>query len=196
MNAFDFIRIARDAGAKLSADGPLLVVEAEDPPPPQVFDMLRTHKPEILELLYAERRAVIRYVNNNFQSSPLGQCAHCGGAGNTFVAMFVGENRADIHAMCHPAWIAAREAKARVALGFDTPAYVDAERDAELARLRAKGLPAELGWKASELFDVLGTVRLADLGAQGKRVEALDHDPARFSDEGTNNRVQSENSGD
>jgi len=68
MNAFDFIRIARDAGAKLSADGPSLVVEAENPPTPQLFDMLRAHKPEILELLHAERRAVVRYVNAQFQS--------------------------------------------------------------------------------------------------------------------------------
>ena len=78
MNAFDFIRIARDAGAKLSADGPSLVVEAENPPTPQLFDMLRAHKPEILELLHAERRAVVRYVNDQFQTSPLGQCAHAG----------------------------------------------------------------------------------------------------------------------
>jgi hypothetical protein len=143
MSALDFVRIARAAGARLSADGPSLVVEAEGPLPPQVFDMLRAHKPEILELLHAQRRAVVRYVNEQFQSSPLGQCAHCGGgsrSGDPFVAMFAGENRADIHAMCHPAWIAAQEAKARVALGIDAQVGVGVERDPTLAKLRAEGL--------------------------------------------------------
>jgi hypothetical protein len=122
MSALDFVRVARAAGARLSADGASLVVEAEDPLPPQVFDMLRAHKPEILELLHAEHRDVVRYVNEQFRSSPLGQCAHCGGGSPSdvcFVALFVGENRADIHASCHPAWIAAQEAKARVALGIE-----------------------------------------------------------------------------
>lgn len=144
MSAFDFVRIARAVGARLSADGPSLVVEAENPPPPQVLDMLRAHKPEILELLHAERRAVVRYVNDQFQSSPLGQCAHCGGgsrSGDPFVAIFVGENRADVHASCYPAWIAAEEARARVALGIEAPVDVAAERDAAVAKLRAEGLP-------------------------------------------------------
>ena len=143
MSAFHAIHAARAAGAKLSVDGPSLVVEAENRPPPQVFDMLRAHKPEILELLHAERRAVVRYVNDQFQASPLGQCAHCGGgsrAGDPFVAMFVGENRADLHASCHPAWIAAQEAKARVGLGIDAQVGVGAERDPTLAKLRAEGL--------------------------------------------------------
>ena len=41
--------------------------------------MLRAHKPEILELLQAERRAVVRHIANHFQSSPPGRCALCGG---------------------------------------------------------------------------------------------------------------------
>jgi hypothetical protein len=98
------------------------VLEAESPPPPQVFDMLRARKPEILELLQAERRAVLRHIADHFQSSPLGQCAHCGGdrrADDPFVTIFVGEDRADIHASCHPAWIAGQEANARAGLGID-----------------------------------------------------------------------------
>ena len=58
MSVLNIIRIARAAGAKLIVDGSSLVLEAESPPPPQVFDMLRAHKPEILELLQAERRAL------------------------------------------------------------------------------------------------------------------------------------------
>lgn len=137
MSALDIIRIARAAGAKLIVDGSSLVLEAESPPPPQVFDMLRAHKPEILELLQAERRAVLRHVADHFQSSPLGQCALCGGgscADDPFVLVFVGEDRADFHASCHPAWIAEQEAKARVALGIETLADIFAEHDASSSR--------------------------------------------------------------
>jgi hypothetical protein len=120
--ALDAIRIARAAGAKLTVDGPSLVLEADDPPPPRLFDMLRTHKPEILELLRTERQAIVRYVNAHFQSSPPAHCAHCGGDGrelDPFVTIFVGEEHADVHASCYPAWIAAREFEARAALGLE-----------------------------------------------------------------------------
>src|SRR5277367_3068627 len=142
MNAFDFIRIARDAGAKLSADGPLLVVEAEDPPPPQVFDMLRTHKPEILELLYAERRGVIRYVNNNFQSSPLGQCAHCGGAGNTFVAMFY---QVPKRPTLVPISQISRDLIQRCGGGFEMAAPISLRGDFDGPMLRALALAERVG---------------------------------------------------
>ena len=58
----------------------------------QMFNMLRRHKPEILELLQAERRAVLRHITDHFQSSPLGWCAYCGSgerSGDPFVALFV-----------------------------------------------------------------------------------------------------------
>ena len=141
MSALDVIRIARAAGAKLVVDGASLVLEAESPPPPQVFDMLRAHNPEILELLQAERRAVLRHIADHFQSSPLGQCAHCGGdrrADDPFATIFVGEDRADIHASCHPAWVAELEAEARVALGIETPVGIRPESDASHVETRAK----------------------------------------------------------
>ena len=118
------IRIARAVGAKLSADGRSLVLEADNPPPQEVFDDLRAHKPEILELLGEERRAIVMWINNHFKSSAPGRCAQCGDdsrVGDPFVAIFVGEDRAEIHASCHPAWVAEQEAEARVALGIDPP---------------------------------------------------------------------------
>jgi hypothetical protein len=151
----DVIRVARAAGAKLIADGPALVLEAKNPPPQQLFEMLRAHKSEILEALRAERRAVVRYVNDHFQSSPLDHCAHCGGdrrAGDPFVAILVGEDSADVHASCHPAWIAEQEAKARIALGIDTPIAVNAKRDAPNVFARAKPY-SHLGRPAVDLID-------------------------------------------
>ena len=71
-----------------------------------------------------EPRALVRWIADHFQSSPLGQCAHCGSdrrADDPFVTIFVGEDRADIHASCHPAWITEQEANARAALGIELP---------------------------------------------------------------------------
>jgi hypothetical protein len=141
VSALDVIRIARAAGTKLIVDGSSLVLEGDSPPPPQVFDMLRAHKPEILELLQAERRAVVRHIATQFQSSPPGRCAHCGDGkreDDPFVLVFVGEDRADLHASCHPAWLAQQEAKARVALGVETPVSIGPECDASHIETRDK----------------------------------------------------------
>ena len=124
MSVAEALKAARAVGIHVEIDGDSIVLEAEQAPPAQILDTLRAHKPEILELLQAERRAVLRHIADHFQSSPLGQCAHCGGerrADDPFVTIFVGEDRADIHASCHPAWIAEQEANARVALGIDPP---------------------------------------------------------------------------
>ena len=124
MSVAEALKAARAAGIQVGIDGNSIVLEAEHAPPAQMLDMLRAHKPEILELLQAERRAVVRHIANHFQSSPPGRCAHCGGdrrADDPFVAIFVGKDRADLHASCHPAWIAEQEAEARAALGIDPP---------------------------------------------------------------------------
>jgi hypothetical protein len=125
VSAVDVIRIARAAGANLMADGSSLVLESESRPPQRVFDLLRAHKPEVLDCLREERRALVRHIANHFQSAPPGQCAHCGGdsrQADPLVVIFCGTDRADIHASCHPAWIAGQESKARAALGIEMPA--------------------------------------------------------------------------
>ena len=141
MSAFDLVRVARAAGATLSVDGGSLVLEADNPPPQEVFDGLRARKAEILELLREERRAIVMWINNHFKPSAPGRCALCGDdsrVGDPFVAISVGEDRADVHALCHPAWVAEREAEARVALGMETPVGIRPECDASCVETRAK----------------------------------------------------------
>jgi hypothetical protein len=124
MSAAEAIVAARAAGVHLGIDGSSLVLEAQDTPSPQLLDVLRAHKFEILDMLRDERRAVLVWINDNFRASQFGACAHCGGGecpADPFVLIFVGETRADIHASCHPAWNAQQEAKARVALGIENP---------------------------------------------------------------------------
>ena len=119
MSAAKAVIEARAAGIQLCVENDDLLLKASVPPPAAVIDMLRAHKPEIIELLQAERRTVLRHIANRFQSSPPGRCAHCGGdrrADDPFVTIFVGDDRADVHASCHTKWFARQEFEARAVL--------------------------------------------------------------------------------
>jgi len=134
--------MARRSGFKLEVDGDDLAFEAPNLPRSHaILGALGSRKPEVVSLLREERRAVVRWINDRFQPSPLGQCAHCGCGGregDPFVAIFVGENRADVHASCHPAWIAAQEVEARVALGVEMQVDGGVEPDAATIETRAR----------------------------------------------------------
>jgi hypothetical protein len=123
VNAAQALTAARAAGIQVAIDGDSIVLEAECPPPTPVLDMLRAHKPEIIDCLRAQRSAIVRYLNDHFESSLPGRCAHCGGGcgSDPFVALFCGTDHAELHAGCHPGWVALRESEARVALGIDPP---------------------------------------------------------------------------
>ena len=141
MSALDLVRMVRAAGAKLSVDGSSLVLEADSPPPQEVFDGLRTHKAEILELLGEERRAIVMWINSHFTSSLPGRCAYCGGDGSPadpFVILFCGVHRAEVHTGCHATWTAEQEDAASVALGISTPADIGPECDASPTETRAR----------------------------------------------------------
>ncbi len=134
VSAVDALRLARRSGFRLEVDGDDLVYEVPDDPVASfIIGVLRRHKPQIVDLLRDERRAVVRWIAENFRSSPIGQCALCGGGkreDDPFVLVFVGQDRADFHASCHPEWIAAMEATARLALGIEKRADVSAEPNA------------------------------------------------------------------
>ena len=125
ISAVDALKLARRSGFKLEVDGDNLAYEVPDYPVAySIIDVLRQHKPEIVGLLRDERRAVVRWIADNFRSSPIGQCPLCGGGkreDDRFVRVFVGEDRGDLHAGCYPAWVALRESEARAALSIDPP---------------------------------------------------------------------------
>jgi hypothetical protein len=124
MSVAEALKAARAAGIQVAIDGDAIVLEAEHAPPAQMLDTLRARKPEVLELLQAERRAVVRWIAENFRSSPIGQCALCSDGGredDPFLLVFVGEDRADLHASCHPIWLAEQEVKAGTVLGIGPP---------------------------------------------------------------------------
>jgi hypothetical protein len=126
MRVDDVLRMAKSAGVTVTVEGYDLVLEHDADLPAHLFAMLRHYKPELVSALLmrqAEQRSLItQWINDHFTGSPPGICAHCGGAeraADPFVTLFVGCDRGDVHASCHQAWRAAREAEARRALGLE-----------------------------------------------------------------------------
>ncbi len=142
ISATDVLKLARRNGFKLGVDSDDIAFEVPDYPIAYpIIDVLRQQRTEIVNLLREERRAVVRWIADNFRSSPIGQCALCADGkreDDPFVLVFVGEDRADLHASCHPAWLAEQEAEARVALGIETSVDVRPECDASCIETRAK----------------------------------------------------------
>ena len=125
MTVTEALELARLQGVEVTLDGNDLVLKAEAAPPPRLLAILGRGKWDIVAALRLreaeERRRIVQWVNDNFASSPPGVCAHCGEgarAEDPFVLLFVGNDRGEVHASCHSAWIAQREAQARSALGL------------------------------------------------------------------------------
>lgn len=122
----DVLRVAESAGVTVLVEGYDLVLEHEAAPPPNLVAMLRHYKPELVSALRMrqadQRSLIIQWINDHFASSPPGVCAHCGDGprpDDPFVLLFVGNDRGEVHASCHPTWLAEREAEACSALGID-----------------------------------------------------------------------------
>jgi hypothetical protein len=125
MTVDDVLRMANSAGVTVLVEGYDLVLEHDADPPANLVAMLRHFKRELVSALrmrQAEQRSLItQWVNDHFASSPAGVCAHCGDGPRSkdpFVLLFVGNDRGEVHASCHSAWIAQQEAQARSALGL------------------------------------------------------------------------------
>jgi hypothetical protein len=126
MTVDDVLRMANSADVTVFVEGYDLVIEHDVDPPANLVAMLRRFKPELVSALrmrQAEQGSLVtQWINDHFISSPLGVCAYCRGgerADDQFVLLFVGDDRADVHASCHQAWREAREAEARSALRID-----------------------------------------------------------------------------
>jgi hypothetical protein len=119
------LELARRHGVNVMLDGDSLHLEADAPPPNGLLAILGRGKWDIVAALRLreaeERRRIVQWVNDNLTSSPAGVCAHCGDGPrleDPFVLLFVGNDRGEVHASCHSAWLAEREVEARGALGL------------------------------------------------------------------------------
>jgi hypothetical protein len=117
------LELARLQGVEVTLDGDDLVLKAEAAPQPRLLAILGRGKWDIVGALRLreaeERRRIVQWVNDHFTASPPGVCAHCGDGPRSedpFVLLFVGNDRGEVHASCHSAWLAEREAEARRAL--------------------------------------------------------------------------------
>jgi hypothetical protein len=126
MTVDDALALARSHGVRVTIDGDDLALEADAPPPLRLLAILGRGKRDIVGALRLreaeERRCIVQWVNDHFTPSPPGVCASCGDGprpDDPFVLLFVGSDRGEVHASCHPTWLAEREAEARRALGFD-----------------------------------------------------------------------------
>jgi hypothetical protein len=122
----DALKLARDCGVRVTLEGSDLALEADAPPPNGLLAILGRGKWDIVAALRLreaeERRSIVQWVNDHFASSPPGVCAYCGDGPRSedpFVLLFVGNDRGEVHASCHPAWLAEREAEACKALGLE-----------------------------------------------------------------------------
>lgn len=126
MTVTEALQLARLQGVEVTLDGDELVLEAEAAPPPGLLAILGRGKWDIVAALrlreVEERRRVTLWINDHFASSSPGVCAHCGNGPrpeDPFVLPFVGNDRGEVHASCHPLWLTERKAEARRALGLD-----------------------------------------------------------------------------
>jgi hypothetical protein len=120
------LQLARSQGVEVTLDGNDLVLRAEAAPPPGLLAILGRGKWDIVAALRLreaeERRRIVQWVNDHFASTPPGVCAHCGDGPrpeDPFVLLFVGNDRGEVHASCHPLWLTEREDEARRALGLE-----------------------------------------------------------------------------
>ena len=123
MTVTEALELARSQGVEVTLDGDDLVLEAEAAPPPGLLAILGRGKWDIVAALRLreaeERRRIVQWVNDHFASSPPGVCAYCGDGPRSedlFVRLFVGNDRGEVHALCHAVWLTEREAEARRAL--------------------------------------------------------------------------------
>ena len=125
MTVEEALELARRHGVNVMLDGDSLHLEADAPPPNGLLAILGRGKWDIVAALRLreaeERRRIVQWVIDHFASSPPGVCAHCGDGlrlEDPLVLLFVGNDRGEVHASCHSAWIAQQEAQARSALGL------------------------------------------------------------------------------
>jgi hypothetical protein len=125
MTVEEALELARRHGVNVMLDGDSLHLEADTPPPNGLLAILGRGKWDIVAALRLreaeERRSIVQWVNDHFASSPPGVCAYCGDGPRSedpFVLLFVGNDRGEVHASCHPAWLAEREAEACRALAI------------------------------------------------------------------------------
>lgn len=119
MTAAEVLALARARGVTILLDGDDLdVVAAWRGSRPCSHEEIRVG----LTVLRDERHRIVQWINANFASSSPHFCRHCRRGprlGDAWVRLYSGDGSGVVHNSCWPAWQAAGEAQARLALGLD-----------------------------------------------------------------------------
>jgi hypothetical protein len=122
MTAAEVLALARARGVTILLDGDDLDVIADREPDPNLLAAIADCKAEIRAKLRDERHRIVQWINANFASSSPHFCRHCRRGprlGDAWVRLYSGDGSGVVHNSCWPAWQAAGEAQARLALGLD-----------------------------------------------------------------------------
>jgi hypothetical protein len=106
----------------LNAAGTGLSLSADSAPPPEIVDLLRASKSDVVAYIQAERSRINRWSADRLIDWPQTRCLHCRKpiiASQAWIPVSNGDVTARFHADCEPKRRAEQEALARRALGID-----------------------------------------------------------------------------
>ena len=110
---------------QLEVEGKDLAYEVpDDPIAYSIIDNLRRHKPEIVAFSgtnATQSSGGSPTISDRRRWSVCALLRRWQRKDDPFVIVFVGEDRADIHASCYPRWLAEQESSARVAIHASSP---------------------------------------------------------------------------
>jgi hypothetical protein len=123
MTVAEALAAAKKHGIEVSLDpgGVDLILSFEDEPPPEVVDLIKAMKTEIVDRLQTERGRINRQIAEyliEWQDSCL-QCRKPVRPGEPWAVVSNGDVTARFHRDCHVEWRQEQEKLARKALGFE-----------------------------------------------------------------------------
>jgi hypothetical protein len=92
-----------------------------DDPPPDLVDLVRGAKPQIVAVLQNERGRINHWIADRLIDWPPESCLHCRKpiiVGQAWIVVSNGEVTARFHEPCHAEWLEQQEAAARRVLGL------------------------------------------------------------------------------
>ena len=109
---------ARGFQISLNSSGDGLIVWPNDPPP-DLVDLVRSAKPQIVGVLQNERGRINHWIADRIIDWPSESCLHCRKpiiVGQPWTVVSNGDCAARFHELCHTEWFEQQEGAARRAL--------------------------------------------------------------------------------
>ena len=123
MTPAEIIAEAASRGFQVSLNhaGDGLISYGRTSPPPDLVDLIRSAKPQIVAVFQAERGRINHWIADRLIDWPPESCLHCRKpiiVGQLWTVVSNGEVTARFHEPCHAEWLGQQEDAARLALGL------------------------------------------------------------------------------